>query len=116
MFCAAERVSVGAAAAGGVAAWKSFAHAPGISVMQAESKIPSVFNLASVVVAELFNGSWITGPNPPVWISTRFGTLPAAICSPSALPLSESPFRNCAPVHAEATVVSSFAGASYFRQ
>ena len=49
----------------------------------------------------------MTDPRPPVSRLTRFGTFPAAIRSPSASPLNAVPFRNCAPVHAEATVVSS---------
>jgi len=46
----------------------------------------------------------ITDPRPSVSRSTRFGTFPAAIRNPSALPRNAVPFRNCAAVHAEATV------------
>jgi hypothetical protein len=107
MFCAADRVSLGVPPPGGVAVSNSLPHASGKLVTQADSRMPSVLNLASVVVCELLSGSWITGPRPPVSRSTKFGTLPAAIRSPSAWPRSAAPFTNCAAVHAEATVVSS---------
>jgi hypothetical protein len=68
---------------------------------------PSVSKVASVVVWKLLSGSTITLPHPPVAGSTRFGTFPAAIRSPSAFPEIESPLMNCAAVNAEATVVSS---------
>ncbi len=74
---------------------------------QAESNRPSVFSLARVVVCGPFSGSTMTEPRPPVSRFTRFGTLPAAIRRPMALPDNAVPSRNCAAVHAEATVVSS---------
>jgi hypothetical protein len=46
-------------------------------------------------------------PYPPVSTSTKFGTLPAAMRSPSALPLMAVPSRNCALVQTDATVVNS---------
>lgn len=66
-----------------------------------------MFILASAVVRGAFSGSAMTGPRPPVSRSTRFGTLPAAILRPMAAPLIAAPSRNCAAVHADATVVSS---------
>src|SRR5215471_12052121 len=49
----------------------------------------------------------MVAPQPPVWRSTKFGTLPAAILRPSASPLIAAPLRNCACVHTDATVVIS---------
>jgi hypothetical protein len=63
--------------------------------------------LASVVVCELFKGSSSTLPHVPVAGSTRFGTLPAAIRSPTSLPLIAVPLRKRAFVKADTTVVSS---------
>ena len=63
--------------------------------------------VAIVVVIELLSGSRSTLPHPPVTGSTRFGTFPAAIRSPSGLPEIASPLMNRAAVNAEATVVSS---------
>ena len=68
---------------------------------------PSVSKFAIVVVIELLIGSSSTLPHPPVTGSTRFGTFPAAIRSPSGLPEIDSPLMNRAAVNAEATVVSS---------
>ena len=68
---------------------------------------PSVFKFASVVVWVLLSGSRSTLPHPPVTGSTRFGTFPAAIRSPSGLPEIASPLMKRAAVNAEATVVSS---------
>ena len=76
-FCAAVSVSVGAVPPGGVAAAKNLSHAsPRARVRAPASRFASVLNVASVVVCELFRGSWITGPKPPVLRSTRFGTFP----------------------------------------
>ena len=47
---------------------------------------PRVSSFANVVVWVLFSGSRITFPHPPVTGSTRLGTFPAAILSPSGLP------------------------------
>ena len=107
MFRAAVSVSVGWAPPGGVAASKSLSHAFSIAVTQADSRMPSVFSLANVVVCGPFSGSTMTGPRPPVSRSTRFGTFPAAIRNPNSSPLNAPPSRNCAPVQTEATVVSS---------
>src|SRR5262245_8693928 len=76
-------------------------------VAQADSRSASVAKFAIVGVGGQFNGSWRTGPQPPVERSTKLGTLPAAIFSPSACPLIAEPSRNCALVQTDATVVSS---------
>ena len=55
---------------------------------------PSVSKLASVVVIELLSGLSSTLPQPPVTGSTRFGTFPAAILSPSGFPEIDSPLMN----------------------
>lgn len=68
---------------------------------------PRVFRFASVVVWVLLSGSRSTLPHPSVAGSTRFGTFPAAIRSPSAFPEIDSPLMNRAAVKAEAAVVSS---------
>jgi hypothetical protein len=68
---------------------------------------PSVFKMASVVVWVLLSGSRSTFPHPPVAVSTRLGTFPAAIRSPSGLPEIASALMNRAAVNADATVVSS---------
>ena len=68
---------------------------------------PSVFKFASVVVWVLLIGSRITLPNPPVARSTKFGTFPAAIRSPSRSPEIDSPLMSRAAQNDEATVVSS---------
>src|SRR5271157_3880399 len=108
MFCAAVSVSVGVEPPTGVAAAKNLSHAsPLTRVVQPASKFPSVLNVAMLVVCELFRGSRITGPKPPVVRSTRLGTLPAAIRRPSACPLITVPSMNCACVHTEAMVVNS---------
>src|SRR5271157_2794892 len=108
MFCAATSVSVGAAPPGGVATAKSLLQAsPLTRVMQPANRLLSVLIVASVAVCELFRGSWTTKPRPPVLRSARLGTFPAAIQRPSAGPLSVVPFRNCAPVQTDATVVNS---------
>lgn len=107
-------MSVGADFPGGVEAANSLSQASACTrVMQPASKTPNVFNTAREVVCVLFSGSWITVPHPPVVRSTRLGTLPAAIFRPSACPLSVSPLRNCAPVHTDATVVSSLMVTSF---
>src|SRR5262249_38032537 len=107
--CAAVNVSVGAVPDGGVAAAKSCAHASGTTrAAQPASASASVAKLAIVGVCALLSESWITAPQPPVARSTRLGTLPAAILKPSAGPRSALPSKNCALVHTDATVVSSF--------
>src|SRR6266436_4551386 len=68
---------------------------------------PSVFRFAIVVVWVRLIGSRITLPHLPVVGSTRFGTFPAAIRSPSGFPEIASPLMNRAAVNVEATVVSS---------
>ena len=67
----------------------------------------SVFRFASVVFWVMLSGSRSTLPHLPVAGSTRFGTFPAAIRSPSGFPEIDSPLMNRAAVNAEATVVSS---------
>src|SRR5271165_5761410 len=108
MFSAAISVSVGAAPPGAVAAAKSLLQAsPLTRVMQPANRLLSVLIVATVAVCELFRGSWTIGPRPPVLRSARLGTFPAAIRRPSAGPLSVAPFRNCAPVQTDASVVNS---------
>ena len=93
----------------GVAALKKRARQSSFAtVAKAVMSEPSVFRFASVVVWVLLSGSRSTLPHPPVAGSTRFGTFPAAIRSPSGLPEIDSPLMNRAAVNAEATVVSSF--------
>ena len=49
----------------------------------------------------------MVAPQPPVCRSTRLGTFPAAILRPRGWPFSAVPFRNCALVQTDATVVNS---------
>ena len=78
-----------------------------LGVAQADRTSASVAKFAIVGVCGPFSGSWMTPPQPPDERSTKLGTLPAAILSPSAGPFSTSPSRNCAFVQTEATVVNS---------
>ena len=83
----ASRVFFGVAPPGGVAALRKRARqSSSATVEKAVMSEPSVSKLASVVVIELLSGSRSTLPHPPVTGSTRFGTFPAAIRSPSGLP------------------------------
>jgi hypothetical protein len=67
----------------------------------------NVAKFAIVGVWPLLSGPWIASPHPPVVRSTKLGTLPAAMRSPSACPLMAVPSRNCELVHTDATVVIS---------
>jgi hypothetical protein len=49
----------------------------------------------------------MVSPHPPVCRSMKFATLPAAMLTLSAGPLSAAPSRNCALVQTEAIVVIS---------
>jgi hypothetical protein len=104
----ASRVFVGVAPPIGVAALRKRARqSSSATVKKAEMSEPSVFKFASVVVWVLLSGSRITLPQAPVPGSTRFGTFPAAIRSPSGFPEIASPLMNRAAVNVEATLVSS---------
>src|SRR5215472_7520005 len=94
---------------GGVAAAKSLPHASAVtSVTHPQSRSARVAKFAIVGVWLLFRESWIVVPQPPVWRSTKLGTLPAATLRPKGAPLSAPPSRNCALVQTDATVVNSF--------
>ena len=108
MDCAAVSVSVGTVPLGDVDAANSLLQASGVTrVTQPASTSASVAKFAIVGVWPLLSGSWMVAPQPPVARSTKLGTLPAAIFSPSAWPLSAGPSRNCAFVQTDATVVIS---------
>ena len=77
------------------------------TVAKAAMSEPRVSRFASAVVWVLLSGSNSTLPHPPVDRSTKFGTFPAAIRSPSGFPEMDCPLMNLAAVKAEATVVSS---------
>ena len=104
----ASSVVVGAVPPDGVAALKNrLRHASSATVAQAAMSEPSVSSVASVAVWVLLSGSRSTLPHLPVTGSTKLGTFPAAIRSPSGFPEIASPLMNRAAVKAEATVVSS---------
>ena len=85
MASAAVNVSVGALPVAGAAAVKSLPHTSAETrVAQPASTLANVAKLAIVGVWLLLSGSCITSPHPPVARSTKFGTFPAAIRSPSA--------------------------------
>src|SRR5271154_554316 len=108
MVSAAVSVSLGASPFGDFAAWKSISQAMGVTrVAQPASASASVAKFAIVGVWPLLSGSWMGPPHPPVERLTKLGTLPAAMLRLSAGPLIAAPSRNCALVHAEATVVIS---------
>ena len=95
----ASSVFFGVAPPGGVAALRKRARQSSLAtVRKAAISEPSVSRFASVVVWVLLSGSTITLPHPPVVGSTRFGTLPAAMRSPSGLPEIASPSMNRAAV------------------
>src|SRR5262249_48504478 len=109
MSPAAASVFAGATPLGGIEAANSFWHASAVTrATQPERTFARVAKLAIVGVWLLFRESWIVVPHPPVWRSTKLGTFPAAILRPRGAPLSVVPSRNCALVHADATVVNSF--------
>src|SRR5262249_33553989 len=84
---AAVSVSVGAPPLGGDAAVNKPSHALSETrVTQPASTSASVAKFAIVVVCPLFSGPWIASPQEPVWRSTRFDTLPAAIRKLSGCP------------------------------
>src|SRR5271154_1058192 len=108
MSAIASSVFAGVAPPIGVAALRKRARQSSLAtVKKAVMSEPRVFKFARVVVWVLLIGSRTTLPQVPVAGSTRFGTLPAAIRSPSGFPEIDPPLMNWAAVNAEATVVSS---------
>jgi hypothetical protein len=99
MLAIASTAFVGALPPAGVAAAKNrLRQLASPTVNEAVMSDPRVFSVASVAVCVLLSGSSSTLPQPPVAGSTRFGTFPAAIRSPSGLPEMAPPWRNCAQV------------------
>ena len=93
---------------GGAAAAKRLSHASGLTrAAQPAVAMASVAKFDIVGVCVLLFESRIAEPQPPVWRSTRLGTLPAAILRPSNGPLTIVPSRNWLWVHTDAMVVSS---------
>src|SRR5208337_3517178 len=104
----ASSVFLGVVPPVGVAALKKRARQSSLAtVKDAVISEPRVSKLAIVVVMELLSGSSSTLPHPPVERSTRSGTFPAAIFSPSGFPEIPVLLMKRAFVNTDATVVSS---------